>query len=318
MVVAVVVAVVVVAVAVVVGGGGTQGGGINLDYMRNNQPNQPEPRVRTHLPPCCDYDPPNPGGGGGGSYDDYYTAAARRENNTGRSGSATGREGDPTIGNNTRAALDHPRLTERQLLHPGGLSRRAQRFGRQSLLELQQPQRLAQRPLVGQTGFNLDDRVPGPGWYIGFGKSSEAWPRRPRFSFWNRDVGNTPTSGSALTGRGVRWSARLRRARTTIRPTTRLGFEFFRDRACYGQRRNSYVLYGPDQHRRATDRQGTAADADQRPQRQLHGIANTRLPSGKWVIDYLTDTLGREIDFFYENNVLTQVRQNRGGRGGFW
>ena len=48
------------------------------------------------------------------------------------------------------------------------------------------------------------------------------------------------------------------------------------------------------------------------------GIANTRLPSGKWVIDYLTDTLGREIDFFYENNVLTQVRQNRGGRGGFW
>ena len=68
--------------------------------MRNNQPNQPEPRVRTHLPPCCDYDPPNPGGGGGGSYDDYYTAAARRENNTGRSGSATGREGDPTIGNN--------------------------------------------------------------------------------------------------------------------------------------------------------------------------------------------------------------------------
>ena len=27
------------------------------------------------------------------------------------------------------------------------------------------------------------------------------------------------------------------------------------------------------------------------------GIANTRLPSGKWAIDYLTDTLGREIDF---------------------
>ena len=31
------------------------------------------------------------------------------------------------------------------------------------------------------------------------------------------------------------------------------------------------------------------------------------------MIDYVKDTLGRNIEFYYENNRLTKIRQNRGG-----
>src|SRR5262249_20832982 len=40
-----------------------------------------------------------------------------------------------------------------------------------------------------------------------------------------------------------------------------------------------------------------------------NGVANN---SHDWGIDYVLDTLGRKIDFYYESNVLTKVREQRG------
>jgi hypothetical protein len=37
------------------------------------------------------------------------------------------------------------------------------------------------------------------------------------------------------------------------------------------------------------------------------------LSNGERVIDYVTDTSGRVIEFYYESNQLTKIRQNRGG-----
>ena len=123
--------------------------------------------MRTHLPPCCDYDPPNPGGGGGGSYDDYYTAAARRENNTGRSGSATGREGDPTIGNNTTGGQSITLGSQNvnfstPVVSLGGRNG----LGVNLSLSYNSHSVWLKDPWSGKLGFNLDDSIPGPGWYI--------------------------------------------------------------------------------------------------------------------------------------------------------
>ena len=38
-----------------------------------------------------------------------------------------------------------------------------------------------------------------------------------------------------------------------------------------------------------------------------------QLSNNDTVIDYLTDTLGRRIDFFYQSNRLTEIRQDRNG-----
>src|SRR5262249_31179676 len=33
----------------------------------------------------------------------------------------------------------------------------------------------------------------------------------------------------------------------------------------------------------------------------------------EWAIDYITDSLGRVVDFYYESNLLRQITENRGG-----
>jgi len=297
------------------GGGGTQGGGIDLDYMRNNQPNLPEPRVRTHLPPCCDYDPPNPGGGGGGSYDDYYTAAARRENNTGTPRSAAGREGDPAIGNNTIGGQSIT-LGSQNVNFSTPVASLGGRNGLNVNLALSYNSHSVwlKDPWSGKLGFNLDDSIPGPGWYIGFGKIlggvATATDIPP---FWNRDVGKYTYIWLAPDGTRHTLVGSTSASDNQYKANDSSGIEFFR---------NSRMLRHSDGTQTSfmvpTNTAGQPAGKELLPTQikdrngNYVSITNARLGSGKWAIDYCTDTMGRQIDFFYENSVLTEVRQIRG------
>jgi RHS repeat-associated protein len=297
------------------GGGGTQGGGIDLDYMRNNQPNQPEPRVRTNLPPCCDYDPPNPGGGSGGSYDDYYTAAARRENNTGSPSSATGREGDPTIGNNAIGGHSIT-LGSQNVNFSTTVASLGGRNGLSVNLALSYNSHSVwlRDPWSGKLAFNLDDNIPGPGWYIGFGKIlggvATATDIPP---FWNRDVGKYTYIWLGPDGTRRTLVGSTSASDNQYKANDSSGIEFFR---------NSRMLRHSDGTQTSfmvpTNTAGQPAGKELLPTQikdrngNYISIVNARLASGKWAIDYCTDTMGREIDFFYENSVLTEVRQIRG------
>src|SRR5262249_27924971 len=280
-------------------GGGTQGGGINLDYMRNNQPNLPEPRVKTNLPPCCDYDPPNPGGGSGGTYNDYYTAAARRENNTDQPGSPGGRDSDPTMGNNVTGGqaitLGSQNVNfSTPVISLGGRNG----LGVNLSLSYNSHSVWLKDPWSGKLAFNLDDSIPGPGWYIGFGKilgdvatATEIPP------FWNRDEGKYTyiMLGPDGTRHTLVGSTSASENHFTANDST--GIEFFRDSRTLRYTDGTQMGFMVP-----TNTSGQPAGKELLPIQikdrngNYISIANTRLASGKWAIAYCIDTLGRQID----------------------
>lgn len=297
------------------GGGGGQPGGINLASMRNNLPKLPEPRVMVNLPPCCDYDPPNPDGGSGGSYDDYYTAAVRRENNTGRSGSTTGREGDPTIGNSATGGQSITLGSQNINFSTPAVSLGGRNgLGVNLALSYNSHSVWLIDPWSGKLGFNLDNSIPGPGWSIGFGKIlggvAGATDIPP---FWNRDL-------SKYTYIWVGPDGTRRTLVGTTSPTDNhykandsSGIEFFRNSRQLRQRDGTQISFlVPTAGGQPTGKELLPELIKDR-NGNFVSITNATLPNGQWVIDHFFDSLGRLIDFFYENNVLTQVRQNRGG-----
>jgi RHS repeat-associated protein len=293
------------------GSGGSQTGGIDLDYLRNNRPNLPEPRVRVNLPPCCDYEPPAPGDG----YGDYYAAAARPENAVGGSGKQVGRQGDPTISNsatgNQSIILGSQNINfTAPVVSLGGRNG----LGVNLALSYNSHSVWLRDPRTGKLAFNFGRGIPAPGWSIGFGQllgSTGATASIP--PIWNPElVANTYI-----------WVEPDGTRRTLVTTPTTPSIYTSNDSTNIEYNRSTGVmrLMNGTQIRLSwpTDGSGRAIGNEMLPSeiKDRNGnfitITNGQLPNGRWVIDYVTDTLGHMIDFSHENNVLTQVRQSRGG-----
>jgi YD repeat-containing protein len=295
-------------------GGGSQTSGTNLDYMRKNRPNLPEPLVSINLLPPPEYDPPIPGGNSG-SYDDYYTAAIRRENNTGRANSAPGREGDPT-GSNSTTGGQSITLGSQNINFSAPVLSLGGRNGLGVGLALSYNSRSVwlRDPWSGKLAFNLDNGFPAPGWSLGFGKVLGGQAASDIPPFWNRDLGKYTYIWVEADGTRRTLVGTTSPANNYYKTDDSSGIEFFR-----GSRQlrrpdgsNIYFTLPTNSSGQPTGKELLPREIKDRNGNVIR-ITSAPLANGKWAIDYITDTFGREIDFYYESNLLREVRQNRGG-----
>lgn len=298
------------------GGGGGGGGTLpQLDYMRANRPGSPEPRVFVNNLPDPDYDPP----GGGGSSDNYFAAADYSQNETGRAPSRIGRDGDPTVPRRDTSiilASQNVNLTVPVVSLNG-------RAGFGVNLALSYNSRVwFIDPWTNKLAFNSDNGFPAPGWRLGFGQLQGASSNGSSIPpFKNKHYisgGNEIYTYIWVEPDGTR---------RTLLGTTSLSNNIYKsnDSTNIEFNRSTGVLKMANgveiTFTVPTNQSGQVIGNEMLPNqiRDRHGnrinINNARLSNNNWVIDNVIDTLGREIDFYYENNMLIGIRQARPAGG---
>jgi YD repeat-containing protein len=294
-------------------GGASSGGGQanqpQLDYMRNNRPQRATPRqIPQTLPPG--YVDPKPSGG----YDDYYRAASLPENETGWASNKVGRVGDPTIGNAVTGSQSII-LGSRNINFTLPILSWGGRAGLGVTLALSYNSIVwIKDPLSGKLAFNLDKGFPSPGWRLGFGQL----------------LGGTPSGGASVIppiwhidlGRYVYfWVEPEGTRRMLVGGTTE-------DTDPYVSNDSSQIEYNK-QTGLLRLRDGTQIKFTTPTDALGQAVGNEMLPAeikdrngnyltitnqdtgGRWTITNITDTLGRVIEFRYEDGFLTEVGQQR-------
>ncbi|HKX27213.1 MAG TPA: S8 family serine peptidase [Blastocatellia bacterium] len=295
------------------GGNNTQANGINLNYIRNNRPHQAEPRVSVNLPPET-WQPPVVTE----NYDTYNTVASRSENETGNARNTMAREDDPTLRGAGTAPIRSIDLGSQNInfgLPIVSLGGRGP--GVNLTLSYNSQAVWVKNPYFSQLGFNPDNGLLGPGWSLGLGKLLGDVPASGETSippFWHSDLSKYAYLWVEPDG-----------TRRILAGTNATADHVYKsiDSSHIEYNNSTGILWLSDgtqiKFTTPTGSGGAAVGKEllAREIKDRNGnlitIANTALSNGRWVIDYITDTLGRTIDFYYENNVLTQIRQDRGG-----
>ncbi|MBL8189756.1 MAG: S8 family serine peptidase, partial [Acidobacteria bacterium] len=301
------------------GGGGTGGGpggqmgAMNLDVIRNNHPNAPEPRVTVNNVPSVPYDDPEPGVGGLGGY--FYQESLPK-NSTGVAGGKVGENADPTGGEATGQSSIN--LGSQNVNFVAPIVSLAGRGGLGVNLALYYNSNIYVKN-GDSIAFNTDKDVAGVGWRIGFG-SIEGIPSgnsiipfsdpisgKNTFLFIRPDGGRhvlaQVDSSNIYTSYDSTW-LEFDRANKILRTMNGTQISFIIP-THGGNAVGKRML--PSQIK---DRNGNFITITNAEISNGNSVSNN---SHDWGIDYITDTMGRTIDFYYESNLLRKVRQNRGG-----
>ncbi|MDX2040107.1 MAG: S8 family serine peptidase, partial [Acidobacteriota bacterium] len=301
------------------GGGGTGGGpggqmgAMNLDFIRNNRPNGPEPRVTVNNVPSTPYDDPEPGTGGLGGY--FYQESLAK-NSTGVAGGRVGENADPTGGD--AAGQSSINLGSQNVNFAAPIVSLGGRGGLGVSLALYYNSNIYVKN-GSSIAFNTDKDVAGVGWSIGFG-SIEGIPSGSAINpFWDSASGKNaflfirPDGGrhvlaqvgstNTYTSYDSTW-LEFDNANKILRTMNGTRISFITP--TYGGNAIGKRLL-PSQIK---DRNGNYITITNAEISNGNGVANN---SHDWGIDYITDTMGRTIDFYYESNLLRKVRQDRGG-----
>jgi hypothetical protein len=281
--------------------------------MRDNRPNQPEPHVMINNVPIDPYNDPEPSTGGLAGY--FYQETLSK-NSVGKAGAKAGEDADPTSDGQTSVNLGSQNVNfvapVASLSGRGGLGVNLA-LSYNSNIYVKNGSTIA---------FNTDKDVAGVGWTIGFGFIEGVPSGSSLIPFW--DSTNSKNEFLYIAPDGTR------------RPLAQVGtsdiyvsydstyIEFNRATSVLRLMNGtqiSFILptYGgavigkrllPSQIK---DRNGNYITITNAEIVNGNGVANN---SHDWGIDYITDTLGRTIDFYYESNLLRKVRQDCGG--GTW
>ncbi len=296
--------------SILAGGGGTGGStttGGSLDQTRATTPNAPEPRVRINSLPPSGYDDPMPTSSA--DFSAYYTELTKANNDTGMAGSKPMQMADPTAGTgvvvpfslnmgsrNTNFTLPVVALGGRSGLNVSlGLTYNSNVW--------------AKNPATNKMFYNADKGFPGPGWRLGFGAI--------------QGINNSGAIGpytNAVTGKN---------SFLYLQPDgTRRDLAYNATTQKYESYDSSYLEFdAATKVLRTTNGTritfGVAATASGDYQflpteiKDRNGnfitIVYKSLSNNDTVLDYVLDTLGRRIDFYYQSNRLTEIRQDRNG-----
>ncbi|HKX28403.1 MAG TPA: S8 family serine peptidase [Blastocatellia bacterium] len=290
---------------------GGSSGLIDLDQLRLNRPGQAEPRVAVNLPPEGWTPPDRPEDPGS------HLAASRPASETGRSASKVGREGDPTIGAGSTGGQSISLGSQNINLTLPVLSLAGRGPGLNLALSYNSNSVWLKEPWLGRLGFNLDRGLPGPGWSLGFGKLQGGAPASGSASIpplWHSNLGKYAYLWFEPDGTCRLLVGTASAANRIYRSNDSSHLEYDLATGILWQSDGTQIRFTAP-----ADSGGAATGKELLPREikdrngNFISIVNAPLSDGRWAIDYLTDTLGRTIDFAYENNVLTQVRQNRAG-----
>ncbi|MDX2040328.1 MAG: RHS repeat-associated core domain-containing protein [Acidobacteriota bacterium] len=282
-------------------------GGINLSTMRSSTPQQPS-YSSTGTLPAAGYDDPKPTNTT--NYDSYLTKLAARENAVG-SGQPM-QLFDPTAGAAVVGGVSY-NLDSKNYSFSLPVMSLAGRAGLNVGLGLSYNSKLwTKDPATTTMIFNGDRGFPAPGWHTGFGailiKHTSVGP------YTNSTTGKSSIIFIAPDGTRRDMAYNSASGRFETYDSTYLKFDA-----------TAQILYSPDGTKmkfgvysydtnvhdylalpiEIKDRNGNFITIAYRDLTTSVGV--------KKVIDYVTDTAGRRIDFNYENNRLTSISQARGG-----
>jgi hypothetical protein len=286
------------------GGGNGNGNGAGnqtnlppLDFMRANRPARPEPRVSVNSLPDVLYDDPGSGGGGG-----VFTEAVSPRNEVGAAGDEPGETPDPTDPGGDGAGAQSVNLGSKNFNFTAPVLALPGRAGLGLALALSYNSKVWSKS--GTTiSFNADKGSPGPGWSLGFG----AIQGLDGGSTVNHYLNSTTNKYSYiyLEPDGTRHELAQVGTTTKYESYDSSYVDFDSGTRVLRLMNGTQITFGEKNENqylptRVKDRNGNFLT-----------IAYAPLSNGDQAINYVVDTLGRHIDFDYENGRLTRIRQLR-------
>jgi hypothetical protein len=145
-------------------------GGVDLDFLRGNTPNLPDPPSSVNVAPPTGYDDPMPTDTA--KFNDYLTNLSKADHDTGLAGSKPLQNADPSIGTAVAGGMSY-NFDSRNLSFTAPVVSLGGRAGMNLSLGLTYNSRVWGKSALGgyygQMFFNPDKGNPAPGWRIGFG-----------------------------------------------------------------------------------------------------------------------------------------------------
>ncbi|MEP7340786.1 MAG: S8 family serine peptidase, partial [Acidobacteriota bacterium] len=301
------------------GGGGGTGGTAQLDFMRANRPNLPEPRVTINSLPPSGYD--DPASNSAGSANAYYVEQTKSKNATGVAVRLAKAQSDPTGGGGT--GQESINLGSQNFNFSAPVLSLNGRAGLGLNLALTYNSKVWNLS-SGTMFFNADKGFPGPGWRLGFGviqgknKNNTVGPNgvigpyqssttgKDSYIYISQDGSRHDLAKNATSGLYESYDSSymdFNESSKVLRMMdgTQITFATTYDYQCLPTEikdRNGNKI---------TITNAAIVNGDKDPNNP-----NNPFPSnGDVAIDYITDTMGRKIDFYYESNRLIFVRQLR-------
>ncbi|HWQ31967.1 MAG TPA: carboxypeptidase regulatory-like domain-containing protein, partial [Blastocatellia bacterium] len=280
-------------------------GSPNLNTLRSSLPNLPDPPNGTNVAPPSGYDDPKPANTS--SFSSYYTEMNRSYNDTGTAGGRPLQLADPTAGSAAAGGLSvNPESKNFNFTAPVlSLSGRA---GLNLMLALSYNDRVWTKS-GSVLAFNADKGFPGPGWRVGFGAIQGI-----------RQINNIVAYTSGYTGKQSFLYIAPDGTRHELAKNNATGLYESYDGSYLDFNLTTKVLRKTDGTQITFGVSSTASGDYQFLPTQIKDrngnfitIAYKTLSNNDSVIDYLLDTLSRRIDFWYENNRLREIRQDRAG-----
>ncbi len=271
-------------------------GQASLDYLRAHTPAPPDPYVPSGVLPGATYDDPQPGSTV--DFSNYYTELTKDNNAAGVAGSQPMQMVDPTASAATVGGVSINLYSGNYNFTAPVVSLKG-RAGLDLTLSLAYNSRVWTR-WGGTMFFNAEKGFPGPGWRIGFGAIQGS----------NNGGAIGPYSNS-VTGKQsfIYLAPDGTRRDLAYNPVTGL-YESY-DSSYLDFNPVSRVLRTPAGMQITFWAQATAnGDYQYLPtlikdrNGNLINLFYRTLPNNDVVIDYLIDTLGRRIDFYYQSNRL--------------
>jgi RHS repeat-associated protein len=277
----------------------------NLDTLRSSTPNPPDPPSGTNVTPPTNYDDPKPTVTG--NFNSYYSEMNRSYNDTGAAGGRPLQMADPTAGNSAVGGITfNPESKNFSFAAPAlALAGRA---GLNLSLALSYNSRVWSRS-GAVLAFNADKGFPAPGWRIGFGAIQGV---KPGASITSYNSSYTfKQSFLFIAPDGTRHELAKNNSTNLYESYDGSYLDFNLTTKVLRTANGTKITFG----------QSSTASGDQQflptQIKDRNGnfitIVYKTLSNNDSVIDYILDTLSRRIDFYYENNRLREIRQDRAG-----
>jgi Subtilase family len=279
----------------------------DLDRTRDGKPNEPEGRVRTNALQPAGYHDPVPTNTA--NYNSYFTQLANYFNDIGVAGSKPMQMPDPTAGTSVIGGMSI-NLATKNLNFMAPVMSLGGRAGMNLSLGLTYNSQVwFKNPATNTMVYNADRGNVAPGWRIGFGamqginSSGQVGPYsnsvtgKQSFLYLQPDGTRRDLAYNATTLKYESYdSSYLNFDATTkiLKTTSGSQIKFNVSATAAGE----YQLLPTE----IKDRNGNFIT-----------VTYKLLSNNDTVIDYITDTLGRRIDFYYVSNKLTEIRQDRNG-----
>ncbi len=278
---------------------------MNLDTLRSTTPALPDPPGGTNTAPPVGYDDPKPATPA--NFSNYYTNLVTAANDTGVAGSKPLQNADPTAGNAVVGGVS-VNLDSGNFSFTAPVLALAGRAGLNLSLALTYNSKIW-TPGTGVNVFNADKGYPAPGWRIGFGAIQGVNNSGSIGPYTNSTTGKQSFIYIAPDG-----------TRHDLGYNSVSGLYESYDSSYLDFNSSTKVLRTTGGAKITFNESATASGDDQFLPTQIKdrngnfiSIVYKTLSNNDKVIDYVTDTLSRRIDFYYESNRLREIRQDRGG-----